>query len=194
MDNQGRRIDKGPTEIVSDPKRPDCAVENGLSCMSCHAKGMLPKNDQVRGHVLANAGSFLDSDVETVRTLYPSEEKFAELIQKDGRRFQEAVARTGAPLSSTEPIAALALRFEADMDRALVAAEVGVPGEKLMEALANAPELARRLGPLRVDGGTVQRQVFVDAFADLTAATRTAPGCRRGAWLICAWLIAAIST
>ena len=43
VNGEGRRILKGPTEIVSDPKRPDRAVENGLSCMSCHVKGILPK-------------------------------------------------------------------------------------------------------------------------------------------------------
>ncbi len=193
VDSQGRRINKGPTEIVSDPKRPDRAVENGLSCMSCHAKGMLPKSDQVRKHVLANAGSFLEADVESVRTLYPPEEQFAALIQKDARRFQEAVAQTGAPLSSTEPIAALALRFEAEMDLALAAAEAGVTAEQLLRALDRFPDLARRLGPLRV-GSTVQRQVFVDAFADLVEALRVgtfvpprplaaARLVRRGDWL-----------
>ena len=30
------RLDKGPITIVSDPKRPDRAVEAGVSCMSCH--------------------------------------------------------------------------------------------------------------------------------------------------------------
>src|SRR6185369_8997775 len=69
-DGQGRRIDKGPTAIVSDPRRPDRAVENGLSCMSCHARGIIEKNDQVRKHVLANTRSFADGDIESVRTLY----------------------------------------------------------------------------------------------------------------------------
>jgi hypothetical protein len=47
-DGKGTRIDKGPTAIVSDPRRPDRAVENGLSCMSCHARGIIDKADQVR--------------------------------------------------------------------------------------------------------------------------------------------------
>ncbi len=32
----GQRIDKANTAIVSDPKRPDRAVETGVSCFSCH--------------------------------------------------------------------------------------------------------------------------------------------------------------
>jgi len=36
-----------------------------------------------------------------------------------------------------------------------------------LKALDGSPDLARHLGPLRVEGGTIQRQVFVDSFADL---------------------------
>ena len=79
VDGQGRRIDKGPTAIVSDPQRPDRAVENGLSCMSCHARGMIDKADQVRDHVEKNAAAFARRDVETILALYPPR-------GQDGRR------------------------------------------------------------------------------------------------------------
>jgi len=172
VDGQGRRIDKGPTAVVSDPKRPDRAVENGLSCMSCHAKGMIEKNDQVRDHVLKNAKAFADADLETVKALYPRNDSFTALIRKDAKRFQEAVARTGAPLSVTEPIAALALRFEAEMDLPLAAAEAGVSSAELLKALDRSPGLAKQLGPLKIAGGTVQRQVFVDAFEEIVTELR----------------------
>jgi tetratricopeptide (TPR) repeat protein/mono/diheme cytochrome c family protein len=167
VDGEGRRINKGPTAVVSDPKRPDRAVENGLSCMSCHAKGLIEKNDQVRNHVLSNPNAFAAADVETVKALYPAPADFAILVRKDAKRFQEAVARTGAPLTTTEPIAALALRFESEMDLSLVAAEAGVATADLLKALDRSALLGKQLGSLKVEGGTVQRQVFVDAFGDL---------------------------
>jgi tetratricopeptide (TPR) repeat protein len=172
VNGAGRRIDKGPTAIVSDPRRPDRAVEDGLSCMSCHAKGLIEKNDQVREHVLKNAQAFSREDVDAVTALYPPREKFAELLRTDARRFQEAVARTGAPLSATEPVAALATRFEAELDLPLAAAEAGVRPDALRTLLARSPRLAQQLGPLQVEGGTVQRQVFVDAFGDLVRELR----------------------
>ena len=71
-DGKGTRIDKGPTAIVSDPRRPDRAVENGLSCMSCHARGMVEKADQVRPHVLKNSAAFQRATVDSVTALYPT--------------------------------------------------------------------------------------------------------------------------
>jgi tetratricopeptide (TPR) repeat protein/mono/diheme cytochrome c family protein len=169
VDGKGRRIDKGPTAVVSDPKRPDRAVENGLSCMSCHAKGLIEKNDQIRGHVLKNPSAFAQADLESVKALYVPTDELTALIRKDAKRFQDAVLKTGAPLSVTEPVAALALRFEAEMDLPLVAAEAGVSPDALLKALDRSAALAKALGAIKSSGGTVQRQVFVDAFAELVS-------------------------
>ena len=172
VDGKGQRIDKGPTAIVSDPRRPDRAVENGLSCMSCHARGVIEKADQIRGHALKNTTAFSRGAMETLLALYPPADKMTALMRADAKRFQEAVARTGAPLSATEPIAALAARFEAELDLPLVAAESGVVPADLLKALDRQPDLAKQLGPIRLDGGTVQRQVFVDTFQDLVVALK----------------------
>ena len=43
VDAQGRRIDKAPSEIVADPRRPDQRVETGISCMSCHLLAYCPR-------------------------------------------------------------------------------------------------------------------------------------------------------
>jgi tetratricopeptide (TPR) repeat protein len=171
-DGAGKRIDKGPAAIVSDPRRPDRAVENGISCMSCHARGVIPKDDQVRAHVLKNPEAFAQEERDTILALYPPREKFAALVQEDSRRFKEAVARTGAPLSASEPVVALALHFEAEMGLALVAAESGVPPVELLRALERSPRLAKHLGLLRVAGATVQRQVFTSLFPEVVRTLR----------------------
>src|SRR5439155_16360395 len=112
-------------------------------------------------------GAFAKTDVETILALYPPAEAFTELIEKDAKRFLDAVALTGAPLSITEPIAALALRFESEMDVALVAAEAGVSTAELLRAIERSASLGQVLGPLKIEGGTIQRTVFVDVFPDL---------------------------
>ncbi|MBI3408552.1 MAG: tetratricopeptide repeat protein [Planctomycetes bacterium] len=172
VDAKGQRIDKGPTAIVSDPRRPDRAVENGLSCISCHSRGIIEKADQIRAHVLKSPKAFSQTALDTILALYPPPERLTAVMRADAKRFQDAVAQTGAPLSATEPIAALAARFETELDLPLVAAEAGVAPAALLKALERFPHLAKELGPLRVEGGTVQRQVFVDAFPDLVDALK----------------------
>jgi tetratricopeptide (TPR) repeat protein len=140
--------------------------------MSCHQRGIIVKADQVRPHVKNNAAAFTPAAIEAILALYPPQETMTELMRADAQRFQEAVARTGAPLSATEPIAALAARFEAELDLRLAAAEAGLTPAELQKVLDRQPLLAKALGPLRSEGGTVQRQVFVDSFPDLVDALK----------------------
>ncbi|QJW93403.1 c-type cytochrome domain-containing protein [Frigoriglobus tundricola] len=166
VNGEGRRIAKGPTEIVSDPKRPDRAVENGVSCMSCHVKGLLPKDDQIRAHAEKNPDSFSDKELEAVRAMYLPKDRFQALVKEDSDRFRKAVEQTGGHVGTTEPIVALALLFEAELDLALAAAELNVEPADLEKLLKRSPELARTLGNLQTPGGTVQREVFGKTFPD----------------------------
>jgi mono/diheme cytochrome c family protein len=166
-DGKGNRIDKGPTNIVSDPKQGDRAVVNGISCMSCHARGMIEKADQVREHVQKNRDAFSRAEADTILTLYPGKARLAELFGEDAERFAAAVKKTGAQLSSTEPIVALALRFEQELDVNLAAAEAGLKTEEFLKGLEQSARLKAAFGPLRVEGGTIQREVLVAGFADL---------------------------
>jgi hypothetical protein len=161
------RVDKGPTAIVSDPKRPDRAVEAGLSCMHCHAAGIIPKDDQLREHVRKNRKAFSRSDAELVEALYPPAKKMRQMMEEDAQRFQKALAKTGNRAAAAEVVMAMTLRYEADVDLATLAAEVGVRPADLAPRLAASESLARNLGALKVPGATVARQVVVQAFADL---------------------------
>jgi mono/diheme cytochrome c family protein len=172
VDGNGKRLDKAPAAIVSDPRRPDRAVENGVSCMSCHARGLIPKADQVRAHVERNPGAFSREEAEAVAALYPREAKTVELFAEDNERFRQAVEKTGNRLTATEPVANLVQQYEKELDLIAAAAELGLRPEELSRRLDESADLARDLGPLRVPGGTVQRQVFNDAFPDLVRQLR----------------------
>src|SRR5262249_34517401 len=91
VDRDGRRVDKAPGDIVSDPRRPDRLVENGLSCMGCHAAGLLPKDDQVRAHVLHNPRAFSPADREAILALYVPATRFRALMREDIARFTRAL-------------------------------------------------------------------------------------------------------
>src|SRR5262249_14584396 len=102
VDKSGRRVDPAPRGIFSDPKRPDKQVETGLSCMTCHTRGVIPKADQIRAHVLKNAKAFAKADIEAVKGLYPPEAQFRKLLDADADRFVKALAKTGSPPDGAE--------------------------------------------------------------------------------------------
>ncbi|HEV3385612.1 MAG TPA: NPCBM/NEW2 domain-containing protein [Gemmata sp.] len=173
VDGTGHRIDKGPTTIVSDPKQADRAVVNGLSCMSCHYSGMIDKQDQVREIVMKNPKAFQKKDADAILALYPPKTDMDKFFREDAERFAKAVAETGGRVSldgrvvGSDPVVNLALVFERELDFALAAAEVGVRVEVLLKAMDQSPVLARALGVLKVEGGTMSRQAFVVIFGDL---------------------------
>jgi mono/diheme cytochrome c family protein len=166
------RQDKGATAIVSDPKRPDRAVEAGISCMACHSRGINFKDDQIRDHVSKNRKAFRRKDAELIRALYVPKEKMRVLMEEDAERFRQAVEKTGNRVEGAEMVLSMTLRYEADVDLPSLAAEVGVEPEKLARHLAASENLTRNLGALKLSGATVSRAVVVQSFADLVRELR----------------------
>lgn len=167
VDAQGRRIDKAPNEIVSDPRRPDQRVENGLSCMSCHARGILPKVDQVRAHAEKNVAVFGRPIVDAVRALHPGKAVFLAQVDKDNMRVLKALENIGVRDPDQEPINLTAQRFEATLDGRTAAAELGLSLKDMGVFLKRHPDMTRIFGGLLTAGGTVQRETFQENFPEL---------------------------
>ncbi|MFL5244917.1 MAG: c-type cytochrome domain-containing protein [Gemmataceae bacterium] len=161
------RVNKAPTAIVSDPRRPDRAVEPGISCMSCHLPGIIQKADQIRDHVAKNPKQFSKAAAELIGALYPPEKKMKGLMDEDAERYQKALEKTGVRLGKFEPISTLTLRYEADVDLATAAAELGVKPDDLLKMLDRGETIPGNAGALKIAGGTVSRSVFIQTFADL---------------------------
>src|SRR5260370_13327857 len=178
-----RRVE-GPAGIGRDPKRPDRAVEPGVSCMSCHIPGILQKGDQIRDHVGRNKKYFSRQDAELIRALYAPAEKMKKLMDEDAERYRTALAKTGNRISAAEPVSTLTLRFEADVDLATAAAEVGLKPKDFLEKVMRAElgdAVVRNLGGLKVPGGTVSRQVIAQSFGDVVRALRLGTALQAGA-------------
>jgi hypothetical protein len=176
LDGQGRRVDKAPGDIVSDPGRPDKLVETGLSCMSCHAAGLVPKDDQIRPHILKSPAAFAREDREAILALYAPTARLRALIKEDNERFLHALARAGVPAADPDPVSSVTLRYEAVLELRAAAAECGLTAEEFTARLRRFPVIGRALGPLLARGGTVQRQVFEETFAELARAFRLGQG------------------
>ena len=165
VDRNGHRIDHAPTTIVSDPRRPDRAVENGVSCIGCHASGIVPHADQLR-----DASENLERDDRIrVRTLHPTAEALTTVFTQDRARFAKALwsidAKPGEP--ADEPINLLVSRYEGDLDLATAAGELGLrPGEltrRMLGTTTRLYSLRQTLDPLS-RGGTLKRDTWAALF------------------------------
>jgi formylglycine-generating enzyme required for sulfatase activity len=165
VDGKGKRLDEAPVKVVSTGNRMKPEVVNGISCMDCHARGMIFKDDQVRKAVESSA-SFSAEEKDTVKALYPPRAKFDDLLKEDAERFRKAVEKCGDSVQKTDTVVLLAARFEEELDLKLAAAEVGLGAEELQRGLKRSARLGRALAPL-LAGTTVKRDTFVEAFADL---------------------------
>jgi formylglycine-generating enzyme required for sulfatase activity len=165
VDARGRRLDEAPVKIVSTGNRLSPEVINGISCMACHARGMIVKDDQVRTAV-SSSESFSEDEKDAVKALYPPRQTFDKLLREDAERFRKAVEKTGDSMQKTDTVVLLAARFEEELDLKLAAAEVGLKPQELARGLRRSARLGRALAPLRV-GGTVKRDTFVEAFAHI---------------------------
>lgn len=155
VDATGKRIDKAPTAIVSDPRRPDRAVENAVSCIGCHASGIVSRADQVRD-------ASRDARVDR---LHPPADTMAKLYAADSERFREGLARIAVTPPADikdEPVNLLVARYEADLDLRLAAAELGLAPDELASRIARSRTAERDLAALR--GGTIKRDTWAGVF------------------------------
>ena len=138
MNAVNNRLDKAPNAIVSDPKRPDKAVELGISCMGCHIPGIHAKADQMHDHLEKNPKAIAkaDADVALATLIRPKEKSLAQM-EEDAKKFQTALALTGTQVTRFEPIITMTLRYEGDIDGISAAAEAGLPWEEFQNASAN---------------------------------------------------------
>jgi WD40 repeat protein len=172
MNAVNNRLDKAPTAIVTDPKRPDKAVELGISCMGCHIPGIHVKADQMREHLEKNPKAVPKADADVALALYPPKEKSTAQMEEDAKKFQAALEQTGTHVTRFEPIITMTLRYEGDIDGISAAAEAGLPWDEFQKRVGDSATLSGPLGSLRVAGGTVARQVWVQSFGDLVRELR----------------------
>jgi WD40 repeat protein len=140
--------------------------------MSCHTTGILPKADQIRDHLDKNPGAFSKKDAALIRALYAPKEKSLAVMEEDGKKYTETVAKTGAKASKYEAVSTITLKYEADMDLAFAAAEVGLSPNEFRDRINASETLTKHVGALRAEGGTITRQIWVQAFGDIVRELR----------------------
>jgi hypothetical protein len=142
--------------------------------MSCHFAGMQSFKDDVR--TVVSGLSAAQVDRQRVLALYPPQETLDRLIDKDRRRFEEAVEKTGArlPVSAlAEPINALSRNYNAEMSVTEAASEAGLETPEFLTRLSSSARLASLgFGQLAVSGGGIKREAWEKQFEDLVRELR----------------------
>ena len=160
-DATGGRLDEAPVKIVTDPKQPDKIVRAGISCMSCHDRGLKFKKDEILEHV-TGIGSTFDQEIQDLVTEHhPPNEEMEDLIEQGNQIFASAIAKLwDGPTDEGEPIIEFFANFEGNIDLTRAAAEFGITPDDLSR---NIGLLGPSYAPL-VDG-PIARDVFEAGFA-----------------------------
>jgi hypothetical protein len=153
---------------------------NSAACQGCHAGGLLPVADDVRGFVLANSELFDHGTLERTLAQYVPREAFAQQVRTESATYVAALERSGVSPSAPEPISRVYFGFEHDpLGAAQVAGELGVTPERLLAAL---PLIDPSLTPLGEPGSYIDRATsswtWMETQCELLADARNRPlGC-----------------
>jgi hypothetical protein len=137
FDENGNRLEESPI-LFDNITQNDNVMRAGVSCMNCHAQGLVPFEDQVREFVLDNridaaaAAAAVGLEFEDILDLYPEQSDFADQIEQDSNLYLSALGRAGIPTGErNDPIARTFVRFDSDVDLVRVAGLLHFPADAL---------------------------------------------------------------
>ena len=172
-DDKGNRIDKAPTDIVSNPAASDPAVRNGLSCIGCHTEGMKTFDDVMRTTIELTENPNYDK-TQALR-LYVGQDKMDKLLEQDTEKYRQALVKaTGAGFEDIEPVHRAHEVFEQPLDATDAAAALGLKTEVFVQQVQDKQSLQNLGLTSLLGGGTINRDAWTAQFADIVAALNSA--------------------
>ncbi len=163
-DAKGNRIDKAPTEIVSNPAASDPAVRNGLSCFGCHTKGVKTFEDVMQTTIELTENPNYDK-TQALR-LYVGQDKMDKLLEQDTEKYRQALVKTnGTGFQDIEPIHRAHEVFGQPLNASYAAAALGLKTEVFLQQIQDKQAL-QNLGLTAFLGdGTINRDAWTAKFA-----------------------------
>lgn len=158
---QGDSIDRGPLSVVRQeggPKQLQGHIVNGMSCFTCHGRGILPQDDQIRSFA-ASSTAFRQEEKQKIDRLYVDKVVMRQLIEADNQTYFAALKKLGIDPFQPE-VAALAFSFyHQELSREDVMQELQINETQMMELLERQPFNSRWVA-LRSADGRVSREEF----------------------------------
>jgi serine/threonine-protein kinase len=193
VDDKGKRIDEGPTDVVSDTNKSSgtVVIVNGLSCMVCHKHGMI--RDGFKDEVRDGAG-VAGAAREKVQRLHRTADEFTALMKDDENRFLAALDRAAGrflkvgPDRDTdireftdEPIGRVVRAYHRDLTLQDAATELGLADAQSLATSIAGNNRLRELGlGALTSGGTLKREVWSSVKQRLSPFQRAALELNRG--------------
>lgn len=141
--SRGNRIDEGPIDLVSGTKlRP--VITNGISCMDCHSRGLIVKDDEIRTHALAS--DFPEEVKAKISALYPETSDMHRLFETDIEQHVSALRKIGIDDKKSDPVNAMVNIYESDLNPLQAASEIGLPLADFLSAVKKSGIPQARLG------------------------------------------------
>lgn len=179
----GKRLDRGPVEIVQDKKRRDGAIINGISCMACHDQGMKRSKVDEQGRDTSEAivdevgpialAAGLDRDeTHRVEDLYASAADLAAAFDADEKAYLAALAEATPGFDQPiDPVSRLYNRFKQDVRLETVAAEFGEEDASFLERLKETRDADLESLAAQFEAGLgFPRASWLDHFAKIARA------------------------
>ncbi|HVZ33059.1 MAG TPA: hypothetical protein VG963_11570 [Polyangiaceae bacterium] len=152
------------SDILLDTSQNDFKAVTSISCSNCHASGFIPVVDEVRAVALANARVIgLNQDqVEQLQDIYVDAAQFQKQVQDDNTLYQGALSRVSLPTQGVDPVSAIWLQFDGDVNLNTAAGDLGLLPSDLKE---NLNLVNPALSVLRT-GGQIDRDDFTALYID----------------------------
>ena len=169
-DANGTRLDKAPNDAVQDPKARDLAIENGISCISCHTdKGVLVQSDEVRAATLLTSVS--SAEIDVIQALYADEATSNAVFAEDQARYTKAARATRVHEFVNGSVHVLDGAHVGLLSLKDVAGVLGVESAKLAAQIDLTPRLfPPEFQALRAVDARLPRESFDLLFDDLASA------------------------
>ena len=178
----GKSLAVAPVQIVRDTTRKRGAeVINGISCMSCHDRGMKHKDDEV-GPLTLKDRTFPNDVHDAVRATHPEKKEMDAIFKRDEDRFMSAMKQAGLldPTKPGEPLAptqhkglemtfAFFHRYETPVTLHGAAAEFGMSTKEFSAAMRESGTESLALLRMLEQGTAVHRDRFEKEFLRLVA-------------------------
>ena len=181
--DNGVLIEEGPSNVVADtsPYADEPTMRGPVSCTGCHdGAGVIEVSDQVQSRSMA---VFTGRTLDGILALYPGQNAVKDLIEVDSRRYQNARDEALGPWDAggVPPMRSLEADHDAPLDLVRAAETLAVSPELFRDALVtNSGAYPPEISSLRLEGTTVPRDAFDQAYAATVCALSIGDVCEPG--------------